>query len=429
MSFTKSSRDISVTSDLLLSAECKQISGHFKRSFVQLDPVLGNADGSFHVEGRDFSKSARNVGLKVENGSAILHASLRKMDGSWQDAAFNLDVIVANRNGSLVIDMSTIQSPDGAVTCDTLETLVDECRQAAEDLKNQIRDQLTRESHGASQSVHTAFKGIAQMQEALNDGAAYADREDFRPEAGHLGFLLSDATGQWSKVEDAVGSASQNIKDFQSTKLHDVIAEIEAAERNIAAKVDSTMLEQKETKIHLESLGDRISQHQEELSTALNQRHEAAVRTISFSIASVLVPFIFIPLAVEASGERAQWDKQATDLENAIRETSCLRDRLDGLQIGLERSLQAANQVSGKCRRLRADVDTLSEELHGLEERIREKKCMMAEYVQTLREAESDGVTALEYSQTLQEGREILQEVLYVRQEFDPEKLHVMLQL
>ncbi|KAL1629033.1 hypothetical protein SLS54_001725 [Diplodia seriata] len=131
----------------------------------------------------------------------------------------------------------------------------------------------------------------------------------------------------------------------------------------------------------------------------------------------------------EASDERAQWDKQVTDLENAIKETSCLRDRLDGLQIGLERALQTANQGSERCRRLRADVGTLSEELDGLEERIHDKKCMMTDYVQTLREAESDGVTALEYSQTLQEGREILQEVLYVKQEFDPEKLHVMLQL
>lgn len=103
MSFTKSSRDVSVTSDFLLTAECKQFDGHFKRSFVQLDPVLGNADGSFHVEGRDFSKSARNVCLKVEHGSTALHASLRKMDGSWQDTSFNLDVIVANRNGTLVM--------------------------------------------------------------------------------------------------------------------------------------------------------------------------------------------------------------------------------------------------------------------------------------------------------------------------------------
>ncbi|KAL1647962.1 hypothetical protein SLS58_002286 [Diplodia intermedia] len=414
MSFTKSSRGISVTPDFQLSAECKQIDGHFKRSSVRLDPVLGNADGSFHVEGRDFSKSARNVSLKAENGSTILHASLRRKDGVWQETALNLDVIVANRNGSLVIDTSTIQSLDGAVTCDALENLVEECRQAATDLKNQIRDQLTRESNRASQSVNTAFKGIAQMQEALNDGGAYADRQHFQPEAGHLRFLLSDATGQWSKVEEAVGTASQHIKEFQRTKLHSVIAEIEATERKIAADVDRTMLEQKETKVHLESLSDQIGQHQKEHSTALDQRHDAWARTVRFSI---------------ASDERAQWDKQVTDLENAIKETSCLRDRLDGLQIGLERALQTANQGSERCRRLRADVGTLSEELDGLEDRIHDKKCMMTDYVQTLREAESDGVTALEYSQTLQEGREILQEVLYVRQEFDPEKLHVMLQL
>lgn len=74
-------------------------------------------------------------------------------------------------------------------------------------------------------------------------------------------------------------------------------------------------------------------------------------------------------------------------------------------------------------------MKTISEELDGLEGRIHEKKCTMTEYVQTLKDAESDGVTALEYSQTLQEGREILQEVLRVKEDFDPEKLQIMLQL
>ncbi|KAF9639482.1 Cyanovirin-N [Lasiodiplodia theobromae] len=429
MSFTKSSRDVSVTSDFLLTAECKQFDGHFRRSFVQLDPVLGNADGSFHVEGRDFSKSARNVCLKVEHGSTILHASLRKMDGSWEDTSFNLDVIVANRNGVLVIDTSTIQAPDGIVTCDTLEKLVEDCRQAAKELKSQTHDQLREESSGASQSINTAFKSIEQMQEALSDGGAYVDRQDFGPEAGHLGFLLSDATSQWSRMEDAVGNASQLIKDFQRTKLHSVIEEIEAAERKIAVDMDDTMLKQKEAKDHLQSLGDQIGQHQKEHTTALNERHDAAMRTIGFSIASVIVPFVFIPLAVQASSERESWDKRAIELENTITETSCLKDRLDGFQIGLERALQTASQSSEKCRRLRAEVKTISEELDGLEGRIHEKKCTMTEYVQTLKDAESDGVTALEYSQTLQEGREILQEVLRVKEDFDPEKLQIMLQL
>lgn len=130
-----------------------------------------------------------------------------------------------------------------------------------------------------------------------------------------------------------------------------------------------------------------------------------------------------------SSAERGEWDEQATELDNKIKDASCLRDRLDGLQIGLERVLQAANQSREKCRRLRAEVDGLPEELGGLEERIHEKKSIMTEYSQALGEAERSGVTAFQYSQTLQEGREILEEVLSVKEEFDPENLHILLQI
>lgn len=101
MSFTKSSRNVSITSDFLLSAECKQINGEWKRSYLQLNGILGNADGSFHIESRDFAKSAKDVFVKEESGSTILHATLRKKDQSWKETFLNLDVIVANRNGVL----------------------------------------------------------------------------------------------------------------------------------------------------------------------------------------------------------------------------------------------------------------------------------------------------------------------------------------
>lgn len=122
------------------------------------------------------------------------------------------------------------------------------------------------------------------MQEALSDGGAYAHKEDFRPEAGHLGFLLKDATGQWSQMDDAVGTASQEIKEFQHTKLHGVLAELEAAEGKIAAEVDGTILKQKEAKDHLQSLGEQIGGHQKEHKNALNQRHDAWARTVGFSV-------------------------------------------------------------------------------------------------------------------------------------------------
>lgn len=122
------------------------------------------------------------------------------------------------------------------------------------------------------------------MQEALSDGGAYAYKQDFGPEAGHLGFLLRDATTQWARVEDAMASSIQQIRDFQHTKLGIVTAEIEAAERNVAAEVDGTMSKQKEAKDHLRFLQEQISEHQKEYANATGQRHDAALRTIGFSV-------------------------------------------------------------------------------------------------------------------------------------------------
>ncbi|GME56211.1 Glutamine-serine-proline rich protein [Neofusicoccum parvum] len=346
MHFTKSSRSASVTSDFLLTAECRNIGGEWKRSFLQLDAVLGNADGSFEVEGRDFSKSAKDVFLKEEGGSTILHASLRKKDRTWEETSFNLDVIVANRNGILCVDKSMIQPPGELVTCDALERIVGDCTETANDLKKQIHNQLEKEAKAASQSINTAFRSIQQMQEVLSDGGAYTYKQDFRPEAAHLGFLFSDATGQWSQLEDAMGTASQRIEDFQRTKLQSVSAEVEAAESKIAAEVDGTLLKQKEAKDHLQSLSERISQHQKD----------------------------------------------------------------------------------EKCQRLREELASLPDELSGLEKRIHEKKCKMTEYSQVLSEAETSGVTAFQYSQTLAEGREILEEVLRVRKDFDLDNLDILLQ-
>src|SRR4051812_43906272 len=90
-------------------------------------------------------------------------------------------------------DTSYTRPPSEAVTCSSLEKLVADCRQAADDLKKQVYDQLAQEASAASQSVSTAFKGIQQMQEVLSDGGAYAYNQQFQQESEHLRFLLRDA--------------------------------------------------------------------------------------------------------------------------------------------------------------------------------------------------------------------------------------------
>lgn len=50
----------------------------------------------------------------------------------------------------------------------------------------------------------------------------------------------------------------------------------------------------------------------------------------------------------------------------------------------------------------------------------------MTGYAQTLSAAETDSVTAFQYSQTLQEGRETSEEASREREAFDPEKLQIL---
>ncbi|EKG14459.1 hypothetical protein MPH_08308 [Macrophomina phaseolina MS6] len=69
-------------------------------------------------------------------------------------------------------------------------------------------------------------------------------------------------------MHSVVGAVSQEIREFEHTKLHDVIAETEAAKGKVAAEVDGTMLKLKEAKDSLQSFSEQIGGYQKEHKNA-----------------------------------------------------------------------------------------------------------------------------------------------------------------
>ncbi|KAJ6528642.1 Cyanovirin-N [Mycena vulgaris] len=96
MSFSHSSRFYRLEGTHL-HAQCHDAHGNTHDSTLDLNHVLGNHEGQFDRNGRDFSGSAALFGL---NGTTLV-ARLRHSDGSHQDASIDLNSVVCNRDGRL----------------------------------------------------------------------------------------------------------------------------------------------------------------------------------------------------------------------------------------------------------------------------------------------------------------------------------------
>ncbi|KAH7057118.1 Cyanovirin-N [Macrophomina phaseolina] len=103
MSFTKSSSTIAISEDSLLSAKCRACNGEWRESSIRLNDFLGNNDGSFMLGDRDFSMTAKDIALEQTEDASLLRATLRKRDGSWQDASVELDAFISNQDGELCL--------------------------------------------------------------------------------------------------------------------------------------------------------------------------------------------------------------------------------------------------------------------------------------------------------------------------------------
>jgi len=60
---------------------------------------LGNHDGSFVWHGENFMDTARDVRL----GGSMLYADLQSHEGTWKAAMIDLNVVISNTDGQLVL--------------------------------------------------------------------------------------------------------------------------------------------------------------------------------------------------------------------------------------------------------------------------------------------------------------------------------------
>ncbi|KAF9177428.1 hypothetical protein BGZ51_008769 [Haplosporangium sp. Z 767] len=95
--FMHSSRNVRLDSDAsnVLRADLQRNNGSWRDASIDLNMFLGNIDGKFTWERKDFQGSAREIKLK----ESVLSAELCKIDGSWVSDSFDLRDVIMNNDG------------------------------------------------------------------------------------------------------------------------------------------------------------------------------------------------------------------------------------------------------------------------------------------------------------------------------------------
>jgi hypothetical protein len=97
MPFSASSQNIRLVGTML-HAQCHDQYGNLHNATIDLNYILGNHEGQFDPNGSYFHESSGICGLN----HTTLVATLRRSDGRYQDATFDLNSLVRNDNGRLV---------------------------------------------------------------------------------------------------------------------------------------------------------------------------------------------------------------------------------------------------------------------------------------------------------------------------------------
>jgi hypothetical protein len=97
MSFSLTSRDISISPKGILTATCSKLDGNWVNSCINLNNYISSDDGALTWGGTGFINHAKD--FKIEDNT--LKAKCQKNDGSWVDSSINLDYFIGNDNGTL----------------------------------------------------------------------------------------------------------------------------------------------------------------------------------------------------------------------------------------------------------------------------------------------------------------------------------------
>ena len=97
MAFLQSLRNIRLSGDSTLLAECLKHDGTYTFSDLDLDTSIGNNKGHFDTSSTEYSRSATNVKLS----DTMLSADLLRSNAPSLHDSIDLNTIVANHDGVL----------------------------------------------------------------------------------------------------------------------------------------------------------------------------------------------------------------------------------------------------------------------------------------------------------------------------------------
>ncbi len=95
--FSRTCREASVSGSSL-KASCERANGGFNPTSIALNPYIGNIDGRFSWNDRNFIETCRNTTLK---SGSNLSAECKKRDQNFVSTSINLDEHIANIDGNL----------------------------------------------------------------------------------------------------------------------------------------------------------------------------------------------------------------------------------------------------------------------------------------------------------------------------------------
>ncbi|KAF2994062.1 hypothetical protein E8E13_002229 [Curvularia kusanoi] len=101
MGFSETCKKIKISSSAILSVQDPRDDGWFPdRICFDLDSQLGNDNGFFKLHDKNFSMTAKNIGMASSN-PPVLRAKLKRKDGTWNEDFIDLDQFMEMRSGNL----------------------------------------------------------------------------------------------------------------------------------------------------------------------------------------------------------------------------------------------------------------------------------------------------------------------------------------
>jgi hypothetical protein len=196
MWFVSAIRNVRLEGTVLI-AECQTSTGDWQQSLLNLDHYLGNQDGFFDWQGKNFSWTAKDLQLK----DTMLSACLKTMQATWLEASVDLNYRLTNKDGHLMIaevhqsrfdDTYRNAVINGGVLHAECFTLIGEVRKSSINL-----DQCIGNHNGNFHWGGCNFSATAQ---------------NVRLEGSHLHARLATLTGEW---HDACTDLQAHIKNIE----------------------------------------------------------------------------------------------------------------------------------------------------------------------------------------------------------------------